>query len=440
MATQKINRRLLNQLSPVEQPTIIYDSDLKGFGLKLLPPSGKNPDGAKSWIVEYRPGSGGRGVAKRRIVVGKVGEITPEQARDLAKTMLANVRLGADPSAARAERRSAKTIAELAPMYSAETGPVRKPRTIQTYATYWENHLLPAMGTMIACSVTKSDVLRFHRALGAAKQVTANRVVTHLSHFFSWAQEAGHVPKGHNPADAIERYKESPKERFLSPDELARLGAAIRLAETTGVEWLPSDPSNPKSKHAPKLPKNRLQKISPQSAGAVRLLLFTGARLREVLHLEWAHVDFDRGMLFLPDSKSGKKTIVLGAPSIAILHSLRDLAVEQARIIKPGATKPLSPYVFPTRDLKRPKHDLAKPWMLIKRTADLSGLRLHDLRHSYASVGAAARLGLPIIGKLLGHRAAKTTERYAHLDADPLRRATDIIGESITSAMDRHVV
>lgn len=435
VATQKLGRRLLAGLAPVTQPTIIYDTDLKGFGLKLLPPSTKNPAGAKSWILEYRPGAGGRGVAKRRIVLGAVGALTPEQARDAAKTMLANVRLGADPSAARAERRAAKTVAELASLYSADTDPVRKPRTVETYATYWNNHLLPAMGTSVASSITKGDVVRFHRTLGTEKQVTANRVVTLLGHFFSWAQENGHVPKGHNPAEGVERFKESPKERFLTAEELARLGAALRQLETIGVPWQPSDPANPKAKHAPKQPENRLHRLSAHNAGAVRLLLFTGARLREVLHLEWAHVDLSRAMLFLPDSKSGKKTIVLGQPATAILQSLFDLGVEQARQVKPNANKPLSAYVFPTEDLKGPKHDIAKAWALITRVADLPGLRLHDLRHSYASVGASASLGLPIIGKLLGHRAAKTTERYAHLDADPLRRATDIIGTSINAAM-----
>lgn len=435
MATQKIGRKLLAGIGAVAKPTVIYDSDLKGFGLKLMPPSTKNPAGAKSWIVEYRPGAGGRSIAKRRIVLGSVGSLTPEQARDAAKTMLANVRLGVDPSAARAERRAAKTVSELAPMYSAETDPVRKRRTVETYATYWRIHILPAMGTMVASSITKTDVVRFHRSLGTEKAVTANRVVTMLAHFFSWAEQGGHVPKDHNPASGIERFKESPKERYLTADELGRLGAALRQLETAGVPWSPSDPTNPKAKHAPKLPENRLHRISASSAGVVRLLLFTGARLREMLHLEWAHVDFQRAMLFLPDSKSGKKTIVLGLPAIAILQSLHDMGVEQARKLKPNAAKPLSVYVFPTEDLDRPRHDIAKAWALITRVAELPGLRLHDLRHSYASVGASASLGLPIIGKLLGHRAVKTTERYAHLDADPLRRATDIIGSSISAAM-----
>lgn len=435
VATQKLGRRMLQTVGIVTKPTIIYDIDLKGFGLKVLPPSDKNPDGSKSWIVEYRPGSGGRGVAKKRVVLGPVGSLSPEQARDAAKTMLANVRLGADPSASRAERRGAKTVSELANLYSAETDPVLKPRTVTTYRNYWDNHLLPLVGGLTASAVTRSDIMRAHRTIGEKAQVTANRSITMLNHFFSWAAGAGHVPRGHNPVEDIKRYKESLKERYLTADELARLGAAIRLAETDGIEWLPSNAINPKSKHAPKLPENRRSKISAQVAGAIRLLIFTGARLREVLNLEWTECDFDRGMLFLPDSKTGKKAVYVGAPAVAVLAGLHERAMTEIRAVSPKATKPLSRFVFPTEDGMRPRHDLNKPWRLIKRAADLHDLRLHDLRHTYASVGAGAGMGLPIIGKLLGHTNPKTTSRYAHLDADPLRRASNLIGASILNAM-----
>ncbi len=435
MATQKLGRKLLKELPPITKPTIYYDQDLKGFGLKLMPPSNKNPAGAKSWIVEYRPGNGGRSVAKKRIVLGSVGSLTPEQAREAAKTMLANVRLGADPSAMRAEKRGAKTIAELAPLYDAETNPLRKSRTIDTYSNYWRNHLLPAMGTMAAAAVTKADIVKLHRTTGAEKKITANRLVTLLAHFYEWAQDGNHVPKGHNPAKGVDRFKESGKERFLTPGELGRLGTALRQAETVGVPWAPAN-GKPLSKHAPKQPENRLTKISPQAAGAIRLLIFTGARLREILHLEWANVDFSRTMLFLPDSKSGKKPIVLGGPAVAVLKDLEELALAEARKIDPNARKPLSRYVFPTADPTKPKPDIQRPWALIQRAADLPGLRLHDLRHSFASFGAGSGLGLPIIGKLLGHGDVKTTAKYAHLDVDPLRRANDVIGDAISSAMN----
>jgi integrase len=149
------------------------------------------------------------------------------------------------------------------------------------------------------------------------------------------------------------------------------------------------------------------------------LLIFTGARLREILHLQWDQVDLQRGLLFLADSKTGAKTIVLNAAAAAVIENIKRIGI----------------YVIAGRQNDKPRSDLKRPWELVSEHAGLGGLRLHDLRHSYASVGAGSGLGLPIIGKLLGHSNSKTTERYAHLAADPLRRASDTIGSAIAKAM-----
>jgi integrase len=206
--------------------------------------------------------------------------------------------------------------------------------------------------------------------------------------------------------------------------EFARLGAAIREAETIGIEWT-VDASKPTSKHVPKQPENRRSIISPHAAAALRLLLFTGARLREILHLRWEHVDLSRGMLFLPDSKTGRKTIVLSSAAVAIFQELA----------KPNLK--VSEFVIAGDDPERPRSDLKRPWALVSARAKLKGVRLHDLRHSFASIGAGSGMGLPLLGKLLGHADAATTARYAHLDADPLKRATDAIGAMISEAMSR---
>lgn len=223
-----------------------------------------------------------------------------------------------------------------------------------------------------------------------------------------------------NPAAGIKKFRGEKKERFLTTEELERLGAAIRDAETVGIEWTP-DPAK-KTKHAPK-PENRRTVISPYAAAALRLLVLTGARLGEVLGLEWSHVDIERGLLFLPTSKTGKKTVVLNAPALAILTGLPRLGRFVIASDSAGTTE------------ERPRSDLSRPWRLVSRAAGLEGVRLHDLRHTHASIGAAAGLGLPIIGKLLGHAQASTTARYAHLADDPLRRASDAIGTRIATAM-----
>jgi integrase len=160
---------------------------------------------------------------------------------------------------------------------------------------------------------------------------------------------------------------------------------------------------------------------SPHVIAAVRLLLFTGCRLGEVLTLRWEDVDFERGLLHLPDSKTGAKTVALAAPALQVL-------AEAPRLKG-------NPYVMPGEKVGRPWQDMQRPWRRIRARAGLPDVRLHDLRHSFASVGAAAGLGLPIIGALLGHTQAATTHRYAHLAADPLKEAADVIAGKIAQAL-----
>jgi integrase len=235
---------------------------------------------------------------------------------------------------------------------------------------------------------------------------------------YAFAGRSGVVPEGMNPARRIEQFKEYRRERFLTGGELERLGSAIREAETKGIPWDVQE-RKPKAKHLPKA-KNRFTKMGPFAAAAIRLLLFTGCRLREILHLKWEQVDLERGLLFLADSKTGRKTVILNAPALAVLAGLDRL----------------DPYVVPGDDPDKPRADLKRPWQAVAKRAGLDGVRLHDLRHTYASFGAGGGLSLPIIGKLLGHTQASTTQRYAHLDADPLRRASETIGGQIAAALE----
>ena len=236
---------------------------------------------------------------------------------------------------------------------------------------------------------------------------------------YTFGGRHGLVPEGHNPARGVERFREEPRERLLSVQELERLGAAIRQGETTGIPW--TIDRSKKIKHLPKT--GRETRIGEHAAAGLRLLIFTGARLREILHLKWAHVDFDRGLLLLPESKTGKKTIVLNAPALSVLSGLTRVG---AYVIAGETAGTVA---------EKPRTDLKRPWAVVSGHANLDGVRLHDLRHNFAAFGAGGGMGLPIIGKLLGHTQPQTTARYAHLDADPLRKAADTIGASIAAAM-----
>jgi integrase len=244
----------------------------------------------------------------------------------------------------------------------------------------------------------------------------ANRLVAVIASMYAFAGRQGLVGNGNNPARDIVRFREHSRDRYLGVGELRRLGESLHLAETVGLRW--KEPEKPDSKHLVS-EENRKTILPPEVVLAFRLLLFTGARLGEILTLEWQHVDMGRGLIFLPDSKTGRKTIVLSTPALELLRN----AQRAGRYVIPGANE------------TGHRSDLKKPWDAIQRHAQLEGVRIHDLRHTFASIGAGASLGLPIVGKLLGHTQPATTARYAHLDSDPLRRASNIIGEKIATAL-----
>lgn len=409
--TVKLTKRTVDAITPGDRASIVYDTDLKGFGVRIA------PNGSLSWFVEYRPGAGGRRVAKKRMVIGG-REFTPEQARQAAKGILASISLGSDPVAVRREERESETFREFAERYLREEAEAKlKPGTVVNYRICVRKHAVPEIGSIKLNRISTADISRIHSKVGHTRPMTANRVVECISSIFRYAATCNLVPVGHNPTKGIRAFRESRRERFLNSDELARLGSAIREAETVGIPY-DVDETKPTSKHAPK-PENRRINIDAYTAAAFRLLILTGARLREILHLKWEYVDFQRGLLLLPDSKTGRKAIVLNAPALAVLHSL-DRKGE---------------YVIFSEQEDKPRADLNRPWRTISNRAQLPGVRIHDLRHTHASVGAGAGLSLPIIGKLLGHTQSSTTQRYAHLDSDPLQNASNKIAHSIARQM-----
>ena len=414
MPVQKLTKRVIDAIAPVEKPTVFYDSDLTGFCLKVL------PSGTKRWCVEYRSGAGGRSVGKTRMVLGSTSAMTPDQAREAARKLLASVALGQDPARKRSSERAMPTFAEFAERYLTEEAEAKlKPRTVVNYRIYLRKHAAPLLGTRKLDALDSADVSKLHRKIGKTTPMTANRVVEFVGSVFRYAAICGLVAKGHNPASHVQAFREQRRERFLSSAELGRLGDAIREAETVGIPWV-VDKDQPNAKH---IPKNGRTKIGPHVAAALRLLILTGARLREILELKWEYVDLQRGLLLLPDSKTGQKAIILNAPAVAILEKLPRV----------------DDYVIASDIAGQPRHDLNKPWKLVSTQSGLAGVRIHDLRHTHASYGAGAGLGLPIIGKLLGHSEPATTARYAHLDNDPLRRASNEIAAQIGRAMGDHV-
>lgn len=361
MTSQRITKRMVDALKPNGSEFTLWDDRLR-------------PTGAMSYVVvlqgRRRSRCAGAALYHRRGRENRTG-----QARARAKAVLCSVAHGHDPAGQKTTERGVPTIAELADRFMAESRDNRS-----------------------ASFIRRSPIPR-------SKPIV----------YSQWSAVCTH--SRHGPL-SIEKFKESCRERFLTAVELERLGSAIREAETTGIPRT-VDCSKLKAKHLPKSEK-RFTKINPFAAAALRLLTFTGCRLREILNFRWKHVDMEIGLLFLPDSKSGRKTVILSAPALAILNGLERTG----------------PYVVPGDDPAKPRPDLKRPWDAITKRAGLDGVRLHDLRHTYVSFGAGGGLALPIIGRLLGHTQTATTARYAHLDNDPLRRASESIAGRIAAALD----
>lgn len=381
----KITKRLVDAAEAHSAEYFVWDSEIPGFGLRVL------PSGRKGYVVQYRAGR-----RSRRISLGPSTVLTCEQARNRAISIVAAARNGADPAAERDAGRKAITVKELAERFDREHIAIRvKASTAKEYRRNLERFILPALGQLTVTGITRADVAKFHHDLRHIPY-QANRCLEVVSKMFSLAEMWGLRPDGTNPRKHIRKYPEEKRERFLSAAELRRIGEVLREMEAEGIEL-------------------------PSAILAARLLILTGCRLNEIMTLQWDHVDLEGRALRLPDSKTGAKIVHLGQP---VVELLRD-----APRIKGN------PWVIPGTLPGKRLSDLQPFWQRVRARAGVKDVRIHDLRHTFASTAVAAGQGLPMIGKLLGHTQAQTTARYAHLAAEPVKMAADAVAQNLRQSL-----
>lgn len=379
----KLTKRLVDQLTAGTSDSFVWETEVPGFGVRVY------ASGRKSYLIQYRDTSG----RTRRLALGPHGVLTPEQARSLAQTHLSHVRAGGDPSSEKRARRLQPTVAEFAARWMGVQRGRLRPRTLANYQSLLTTHILPALGTRPLTAVTHTDLQSLHGRL-AHVPTQANRVLALCRTLFAAAVAWGDLPEGAHPARHVARFREVPRERYLTPEELARLGAVLTCAVAEGVASAPT-------------------------VATCRLLLLTGARWGEIRTLRWEWIDWGRATARLPESKTGAKTLYLSPGALAVLRSL---GPQRSGLVVPGRHG-------------RPRARPQRQWQRLCAHAQLTDLHLHDLRHTYASFGATLGLSLQVVGRLLGHAQMQTTQRYAHLAPDPVAEAARLVGEALERAL-----
>jgi len=407
--SQKLTDALVKSLpAPPTGNKVFYDSEVKGFGCRVT------AKGARAFILNYRTRAG----RERRYTIGSHPDWKTGAARERAKDLKKRIDVGEDPMAAVEADRHAKTVADMCDRYEEEHLPKKRPSSEKSDKSMIRRFVLPEFKHLKVAEVCFSDVDGLHRKITkAGKRYQANRAIALLHKMFALAIRWGW--RTDNPAKGIERNQEIRRTRYLSGAELGRLTVVLATYE------------------------------DQQAANVIRLLLLTGARRGEVLSARWDQLDLTAGIWVKPGSQTKQKTehrVPLSAPARQLLAELREKAGEHAL------------YVFPGRGGKDHRQEIKKAWrdlciaaeiVTVETEKDAKGrervivtpsARLHDLRHTYASVLASAGLSLPVIGALLGHTQPQTTQRYAHLFDDPLRAATERVGAIVSGRPIAEVV
>ena len=372
----RITKRSVDAIKVGGTDTVYWDGELTGFGLRV------RRSGRKSYVVQTR-------IAGKLcwFTIGPHGPLNPDQARARALEILACAKKGIDPRDADARREAEPSMADLGRRFLEEYVPVHcKPSTREEYRRSVRLFVDPVIGELRVPEVQRKDIAALHHGL-RDKPYQANRTLGVLSKMFSLAEVWGWRPDGTNPCRHVKRYKEHKRERFLSPEETERLGQVLREAE----EEMPS------------------------AVAAFRLLLLTGCRMSEIRDLRWEYIKDD--CIELPDAKTGGRVVPLGPEARAVLSAI--------------PREEDNPWVIAGRLPGSHLTDLQRPWRRIRKQAGLEDVRIHDLRHSFASRALALGESLTMIGKLLGHTQVQTTARYAHLARDSIQTAAARITGSI---------
>jgi integrase len=384
----KLTKRSVEGIAPLDRDIVVWDDHLPGFGLRV------KASGVRSYLVQYRNAMG----QSKRMTLGRHGVLTADQARKRAQQVLAMARQGQDPVSEKAQARAAPLMSDLCDRYLADHVVLfNKPSTAKECRRIVETRIRPAMGHLKAAAVTRDEVMKLHRLMERTPR-RANLTLAALSKMFNLAELWNMRPDGSNPCRHVKRYPEVQRERFLSEEELARFGTAIKEAEQTASEL-------------------------PGAIAAIRLLALTGCRIGEILTLRWEYVDFSNGAFRLPDAKAGARTHPVGAPALALLKAL--------------SREEGGPWVVHGKDPSQPlpASMVRRAWAHLCAKAGITEARIHDLRHTFGTYAGQTGANAFMVRDMLGQKTLAMAGRYVNRDISPLRAYSDSVGKRIAGAM-----
>ena len=405
----KITKKIVDAIKPdASKPVVIWDSELRGFGVRVM------PSGVGSYILFYRTIEG----RQRKMTLGRVGTLTTEQARNLAREKLTEAMTGGDPAAQRQEIRHSMTVAELCDEYLEHAKQRLKPNSYSSNESNIRIHIKPLIGTRAAAKLTVADVVKMQDDITEGKTAkyrsgrggystggiaSAYRTMTILGGVLEFVRLRGIVAE--NVTRGIRKQQSKARDRFLSDEEITRLGAVIRESDHEGLIGLT----------------------------AVQFLLLTGLRRNEALALEWSWIDADGGCIHFPDTKTGKQVRPIGKAAFEVIANFGENQSDGFTMTPPRVK--LTPYVFPA--IKGEGHFIGLPRVLQRlcNAAEIEGVSLHTLRHTFASVAAGMGYSELTIAGLLGHSAQGITARYAHVADKALIGAADAVSKRIAELL-----
>jgi integrase len=380
----KLTKNVIDHHNPADKDYYVWDIEIKGFGCRVW------PSRKKTYMFVYRSPLNQKKIFFK---IGVHGNITVDEARTEAKKLSGSVAAGHDPK----EQKQEKIAEQKQEMLFSDFFEIFKEKyMVSAYKDRGRNnmcyarvHLLPRFSRKKMLDISSKDIKLFLESL-AHITTTANRCFALLSMMFRKAEEWEYLPPRSNPCAGINKYKENRKQRFLSRSELLRLEMALNQQE-------------------------KKQKGSYFASNVIRLLLYTGCRLGEVLNLKWENVHLKERYIHLTDTKTGEGAKPLNQKAIDLLSSLK--------------RKEGNPYVFPGQISEKPLSSIQASWNAILKRANIKDFRIHDLRHSFASLSLSQGVDLYTVSKLLGHKNISTTTRYAHLELEKLKDASNKMAE-----------